>query len=85
MFIVPMKVGSPRSTAAAATTIRQLVTPQLTCHAATVQNRIATTHGRNNGTASDRLRMVKLRIRLRRLTPTAAQVSPLKSPSLGVR
>ncbi len=85
MFTAPVKAGNASSTVATAMTIAQLTSPAEMCQATTVQNSSATSHGTNRGTASDRLRMVKLRMRLRRLTPTAAHVSPLNKPRRGVR
>ena len=42
-------------------------------------------HGANSTVTRLRLSMVKVMTRLRLTVPTAAQVSPLKRPSFGVR
>src|SRR5436190_13210724 len=45
MFTAPVRVGSTSSTAATATTIAQLTSPDEMCHATTVQNSSAMSHG----------------------------------------
>ena len=80
MNVGPATLGT--TSAAAAQTIAPITAGP---EAATCQNASAASQGRKSGTISARLKTVKFRSRLRSVLPTAAQVSPLKRPSRGVR